>query len=142
MAAPAAYAGTLMGFALVPALGRASLPSLPSLPSLRAAADLLLAVAAVGIPVAYGAAFVAGAPLYLLLRQFGVLGRWTLWLSGGSIGVVVAWALAPRLRGDLFSIPFPWWAGLLLGVVSAEAFWRLLTGVRPPRHSPTVERER
>jgi hypothetical protein len=34
--------------------------------------------------------------------------------------------LAPHLRGELFSIPFPWWAGGLLGLAVAAAFGSLL----------------
>jgi hypothetical protein len=125
LAAPAAYAAGLLGVAVTRGtLGSASLPSAGS------AVDLLRAVAAAGVPLAYAATLVAGVPAYLLLRRAGIVARWTLWLGGGVIGVVVAWLLAPSLRGDLFSIPFPWWTGGLLGLASAEVFWRLLTTPR------------
>jgi hypothetical protein len=130
LAAPVACAAMLLGDALV----RAMLGS-QSLPSPRAAADLVFGVAAIGTPLAYGATLVAGAPVYLLLRRAGIATRWTLWLGGVAIGAAVALLLQPYLRGDLFSIPFPWWAGALLGLVTAETFWRLLMGesADPPR---------
>ena len=36
-----------------------------------------------------------------------------------------ALALAPYLRGDFLSIRFPWWVAALLGLASAEVFWRM-----------------
>ena len=45
---------------------------------------------------------------------------------GGCVGCIVSFGLAPYLRGELFSILFPWWAGSLLGITSAEVCWRLL----------------
>jgi len=131
LAAPAAYAVGLLAVAVAHAVVGAT-----SLPSAGAAVDLLRAVAAAGVPLAYAATLVAGAPAYLLLRRTGLVSRWSLWLGGGVIGVVVALLLAPSLRGELFSIPFPWWTGGLLGVVSAEVFWRLLATPRR-RHRPS-----
>ena len=87
--------------------------------------DLGLAVFAVGAPLAYAATLAVGAPAYFALRALGLVRRWTIWLGAAAIGVVVALALAPHLRGDLFSIPFPWWLGALVGVASAEVFWRV-----------------
>ena len=117
LAAPIAYAVTLLGGTLV---GRGSMPSA------RSAFDIVLAVFAAGVPLAYAAALVAGGPIYLLLRRFGLVHRGTLWSAGAAIGTTVALLIAPLLRGDLFSIRFPWWAGALLGVVSADVFLRLL----------------
>jgi hypothetical protein len=117
LAAPVAYAVTLLLGTLV---GRGATPSM------RSAFDIVLAVFAAGVPLAYAAALVAGGPVYLLLRRLGLVRRWTLWPAGAAIGTTVALLIAPSLRGDLFSIRFPWWAGALLGVVSAEAFLRLL----------------
>jgi hypothetical protein len=66
-----------------------------------------------------------GAPTYFVLRRLGLVRRWTLWVAGAAIGAAGALALAPYLRGDLFSIRFPWWTGALLGLVCAEVFWRI-----------------
>jgi hypothetical protein len=93
--------------------------------SALSALDLLIGVFTLGAPCAYVAALVVGAPAYLVLRRLGLLSRWTAWLGGAAIGAAGALALAPYLRGDLFSIRFPWWVAALLGLVSAEVFWRL-----------------
>ena len=119
LAAPVAF--------IVVALGVQALRS--GIPSTRSVADLAMAVFALGAPLAYLATLVVGAPMYFILRALGLLHRWTVWLGAASIGAVVAIALAPHLRGDFFSVRFPWWAGTLLGIVSAEVFWRV-RGVR------------
>src|SRR5688572_15472697 len=61
-----------------------------SVPSARSAVSLVLGVFAVGAPLAYAAALVAGWPVYALLRRFGALTRWTLWLAAFAIGAGVA----------------------------------------------------
>jgi hypothetical protein len=94
-------------------------------PTARSALDLVAAVFAVGTPVAYVATLAVGAPLYFTLRALGVVRRWTVWLGGVAIGTAVALLLSPHLAGELFSVSFPWWAGALLGLVSAEVFWRV-----------------
>jgi hypothetical protein len=95
-------------------------------PSFGASLDLVLTVFAVGAPLAYAAALLAGGPIYLALRMLGLVHRVPLWIAGAAIGAMVGLVLAPHLRGDLFSIRFSWWAAALLGVVSAESFLRLL----------------
>jgi hypothetical protein len=112
------------------ALVLGELVSQGSIPSARSAFSLVLGVFAVGAPLAYAAALVAGWPVYALLRRFGAVHRWTMWLGGAAIGAGVALLLAPLLRGELFSIPFPWWAGGLLGVATAETFWRIVQPAR------------
>jgi hypothetical protein len=96
-------------------------------PSVRSVADLVMAVFALGAPLAYLATFAVAAPMYFTLRALGLVRRWTVWLGGAAIGAGVAIALAPLMRGELFSVSFPWWAGALLGIVSAEVFWRVHT---------------
>jgi ABC-type spermidine/putrescine transport system permease subunit I len=98
---------------------------------------LAFLIAPVVAPAAYAAALVA------LIAGQAVFGSASLSSIGGAgeivavvaaIGVPVAYAaalLAPRLRGELFSIRFPLWAGILLGILSAEVFRRLLL----PRNS-------
>jgi hypothetical protein len=125
LAAPVAYvAGTL---AFAPFTGRGSPPSG------RAVFDLVIGVFVLGAPTAYAAALGVGAPTYFVLRALGLAHRWTLWLAGAAIGTGGALVLAPYLRGDLFSIRFPWWTGALLGLVSAEVFSRV-RGPAPPMH--------
>ena len=122
LAAPVGYA---MGLALLGLIrvvsGAASVPSIGSLVSVTGM------IAAIGIPVAYAAALVGAAPVYVVLRRLGVVSSMTLWMTGTVIGVVVALLLAPQLKGELFSIPFPIWVGALLGLLCADVFQRLLS---------------
>jgi len=129
LSAPAGYAG----FALVTISARALFGS-ASLSSMRGLREVVIAVAWLGIPVAYGAALVVGVPIYLVLRRFGRIGPTTLWLSGALSGALVAFLLAPLLHGELFSIRFPLWAGSLLGMLTAEVFRRLLESPDTERH--------
>ena len=122
LAAPVIYAAVLLGVEF----GRAVL-GYASGPSIRSVGYVVAAVAAIGTPIAYAAMLLGGLPIYLGLRRVGLVSRWTLWTGGIAVGVIVALLLAPSLRGDLFSIPFPWWLGALAGVLSAETFWRLLS---------------
>ena len=116
LAAPVAY---VLGTLAVELFRRGKAPSALS------TLDLLIGVFTLGAPCAYVAALVAGAPIYFVLRRLGLLFRWTVWLAGAAIGAAGALALAPYLRGDPFSIRFPWWVAALLGLASAEVFWRI-----------------
>ena len=116
LAAPVAYVLGTLTVELVS--GSASLSLLSTL-------DLLIGVFTLGAPCAYVATLVAGAPTYFLLRRLGLLNRWTVWLAGAAIGAAGAILLAPYLTGDPFSIRFPWWVAALLGLASAEVFWRM-----------------
>lgn len=122
LAAPAAYAAAVLG---------AELFASRSGPSVRAGFQLVLGVFAVGRTLTYAAALLAGLPVYLLLRHFGLVSRPTVWSAAAMIGAIVAPLLVPSLRGDLFSIRFHWWTGALLGVLSAELFLRLLRPAQP-----------
>ena len=116
LAAPVAY---VLGTLMVELFRRGKAPSALSI------LDLLIGVFTLGAPCAYVAALVAGAPIYFVLRRLGLLSRVTVWLGGAAIGAAGALALAPYLRGELFSIRFPWWVAALLGLASAEVFWRM-----------------
>jgi len=94
--------------------------------SIGGAGEIVLAAAAIGVPVAYTAALFFGAPIYLLLRRSWTVTAPMLWMTGAAIGAAVAVLLAPHLRGELFSIRFPLWSGILLGILCAEVFRRLL----------------
>lgn len=75
--------------------------------------------------IAYAVMLVAGVPTYLVLRRAGVLGLASLLVGGVGIGVASAFALAPYLRGDLFSIPLSPLHGAALGAAVAAVFWAL-----------------
>ena len=134
LAAPIAY---VLGSLAVQALRSGSVPSMQS------ASDLVIGVFVLGAPTAYAAALVVGVPTYFVLRRVGLVHRWPLWLAGAAIGAAGAATLTPWLRGAPFSIDFPWWTGALLGVVSAEVFWRVIAGRRASPHAEAVpERSR
>lgn len=79
----------------------------------------------VGGLIAYAVMLVAGIPTYLVLRRTGILGLWSLLVAGVGIGVASAFALAPYLRGELFSIPLSPLHGAALGAAVAVVFWAL-----------------
>lgn len=122
LAAPVAYVVGTLGVELFRRGGALSA---------RSVLDLLVGVFTLGAPSAYAAALVLGVPTYILLRWSGVLSRWTLWVAGAAIGAAGALALEPYLRGGFLSIRFPWWAAALLGLASAEVFWRILRVTLP-----------
>jgi hypothetical protein len=124
-AAPIAYAAGIIGITIV-----GDLLGLRSAPSLAGLRNMIVMVGLIGIPVAYGAALTGGVPVYFLLRSSGLLSRQTLWLGGGAIGFLTALLFTDAMKGDLFSIRLPWWTGALLGVISTEAFWRVLCARR------------
>ena len=128
LAAPVACAAALVADMLVRGLAGTASP-----PSATAVLELIGVVGMVGAPLAYGAALLIGVPVFLVLGRFHAITRWTVWLGAAVIGAVIAVFLQPRLRGELFSVPFPWWVGAALGLVAAEVFWRLLA---VPNDSP------
>ena len=75
--------------------------------------------------ISYVVMLIAGVPAYLLLRRAGILGLWPLLAAGVAIGVASAFALAPYLRGELFSIPLSPLHGAALGAAVAAVFWAL-----------------
>jgi len=76
--------------------------------------------------ISYAVTLIAGIPAYLLLRRAGILGLGTLLLAGVCIGIVSAVALAPYLRGELFSIPLSPLHAAALGAAVAAVFWALV----------------
>ena len=135
LAAPVACAAALVADMLVRGLAGTASP-----PSATAVLELIGVVGMVGAPLAYGAALLIGVPVFLVLGRFHAITRWTVWLGGAVIGAAIAVFLQPRLRGELFSVPFPWWVGAALGLVAAEVFWQLLavpndSSPAPPRTS-------
>ena len=125
LAAPVACTLAILGVGVIRELAGG-----PSSPSLGASLQLAVGVFAVGTPVAFAAALVAAILTWGVVRLGNSLSRGVLWSIGAMLGCAVSLVLAPFLRGDLFSILFPWWAGALLGIISAEVCWRMLPGKR------------
>ena len=120
LTAPAVYAVALIAIGIV-----RSVAGPGGSFSLNAMAEVVALVAAIGIPIAYVSALVAGAPMYLLLRRLGAVSHILILVVGATIGVAAALIIQPQVRGELISIPFPLWVGGLLGLSSAEVFWRI-----------------
>jgi hypothetical protein len=126
MAAPALYvAGTVAAQAIDPVRGASAFSNL---------AEGILVVFAAGAPVAYGATLLALPVLWITgrLAARGRSGSAFTWLTtrravliGFAIGAAVAWALEPWLRGELFSISLPRWAGGSIGAATAAIWWWL-----------------
>jgi hypothetical protein len=119
LVAPAAYAVVL----LVISVGRSIVGHGGG--SLSAIAGIVGLVAIIGTPIAYVSALAAGFPAYLVLRRVGLVSHLWIALVGAAIGVAAAIVIQPQVRGEMISFLFPMWVGGLLGLVSAEAFWRL-----------------
>jgi len=100
------------------------------LPSLGEIVRPIGPILLVGAPVAWAAAALAGIPVYLVVRSQGVPlaaeHRVILVVAAAAIGFLVALLMAPGLRGEIFSIPFPLWLGALLGAAVGVAFLWLL----------------
>jgi hypothetical protein len=97
-------------------------------PNRRAGAGQNLAsgvalVFAFGSPVAYAATLGAALPALWLIRRFGRLTIGRTVLVGVVVGVGVAAALGPALRGDLISVPLAPGHGGLLGAAAAAVWW-------------------
>ncbi|HET7188478.1 MAG TPA: hypothetical protein VFI52_09995 [Gemmatimonadaceae bacterium] len=125
LGAPLAYALGLLATSVFGASqGRGTMPTAHGVLEIVGLSFML------GAPLSYGVTFIAGAAIVLWMRRGRRVRRPALLALGAALGCVVAFAIAPQLRGDLFTIPFPWWTGALLGALTAELFWRFL----PSRH--------
>lgn len=126
LAAPLAYALGLLTVSVVGAWqGRGTMPTAHGVLEIVGLSFML------GAPLSYGVTLVAGAAVVLWVRRGHHVRRRYLLVLGAALGCAVAFAIAPQIRGDLFTIPFPWWAGALLGTLSAELFWRFLPLLHP-----------
>lgn len=121
LGAPLAYA---LGFLAVSVVG--ALQGRGTMPTARGVLEIVGLSFMVGAPLSYGVTFVAGAAVVLWMRRSHRVRRPLLLAIGAALGCGVAFAIAPQIRGDLFTIPFPWWTGALLGTLTAGLSWRLL----------------
>lgn len=101
---------------------------------LRWTTDVLaMAIGAVilGVPVAAAITLVPALPLYLLVRSTGNVSLWTAAVSGGTIGLSVAWLFWMLAHEWTVLSPV---RGVLIGVATAVAWWytaRQNTSARP-----------
>ena len=131
LVAPVGYWAGLTLYGVVRWLGQRGDGVMP--PSLADLLRPLPVVLLVGAPVAWATAL-AGLPVYLAVRAGAAGGRLDgvppvilLLLASAGLGAAVAWLMGPQLRGELFSIPFPPWAGALLGVAVGATFLRMVS---------------
>jgi len=83
----------------------------------------LLFVAAFGLPIAYGATLVWGAPVLFALRRLGWLRAWTLVTAGAVGGVLVGTWMAAEQQGAFFRVRMPVPTGAVVGALVAGACW-------------------
>lgn len=83
----------------------------------------LMVIAAFGLPIAYAAAFVWGAPVLYALHRFGWLRAATVVAAGAVGGTVVAMLFALDQQGSLIRVHMPWAGGAVLGSLVGGTCW-------------------
>lgn len=83
----------------------------------------LLIIAAFGLPIAYAAAFVWGAPVLYALHRLGWLRAATVILAGGLGGTIVAVWFAFQQQGTVFRVHMPLLGGAALGALAGGTCW-------------------
>jgi hypothetical protein len=83
----------------------------------------LVPIVSFGLPIAYLAALVWGAPLLVGLRRLGWLRASTVIAVGALGGTIVALGLAFDQQGSLFRVRLPVPAGAVLGALAGAACW-------------------
>jgi len=83
----------------------------------------LLVIVGFGLPIAWAAALVWGAPVLYLLHRLGWLRAWSVVIAGALGGTLVAVGLAFVQQGSLFRVQMPLPAGAVLGALAGIACW-------------------
>mgnify|MGYP001614472626 FL=1 len=83
----------------------------------------LMMIAAFGLPIAYAATLVWGAPILYALHRLGWLRAAPLIAAGAVGGTIVAIGLAIDQQGSLFRVHMPLPGGAVLGALVAGACW-------------------
>jgi hypothetical protein len=117
LVAPALYWLSTLAFALADPARRGSV--------LGQAFSGLGVIMTFGVPIAVAATLIAAGPASWLIRRSGPRTPAALTVLGAATGVVTSLIVTPLLRGELFSVLLPPWAGAALGAASAAAFWWL-----------------
>lgn len=83
----------------------------------------LVVIVAFGLPIAYAAAFVWGAPVLYALHRFGWLRASTVIVAGAIGGTIVAMWFAFDQQGSLIRVHMPLPGGAVLGALVGGACW-------------------
>jgi hypothetical protein len=83
----------------------------------------LMVIAAFGLPIAYGTAFLWGAPVLYALHRFGWLRAATVVVAGAIGGTIVAAWFAVEQQGVFFQVRMPLAEGAALGTLVGAACW-------------------
>lgn len=83
----------------------------------------LLVICAFGLPVAYAAVLLLGAPMLYGLERLKWLRSTSLVAAGAVGGMVVAAVIAVGQQGAVFPVIMPLYAGAALGALVAGAVW-------------------
>jgi len=83
----------------------------------------LLVVAVFGLPIAYAAALLWGAPVLYALHRLGWLRAATVIVAGALGGTIVALAFAFEQQGALFRVHMPLPVGTVLGALAGATCW-------------------
>lgn len=96
-----------------------------------------LIIAAFGLPIAYAAAFVWGAPILYALHRLGWLRAATVVAAGALGGTIVAMLFAFDQQGTLIRVRMPLPGGAVLGALVAGTCWWAGQG-KPEPNGPTA----
>jgi hypothetical protein len=83
----------------------------------------LTVVAAFGLPIAYAAAFVWGAPVLYALHRAGWLRATTVVATGAVGGTIVAGWFGVVQQGGMFRVEMPLLEGAALGALAGATCW-------------------
>jgi len=97
----------------------------------------LLLIVAFGLPIAWAAALVWGAPVLYLLHRLGWLRASNVAIAGALGGTLVAVGFAFDQQGSLFRVHMPVAAGAALGALAGVACWWAGQAGRPQAPAST-----
>ena len=83
----------------------------------------LVVIVAFGLPMAYAAALVWGAPVLYALHRLGWLRATPVIVAGAVGGTIVAALIALDQQGSMISIHMPLAAGAVLGALAGGSCW-------------------
>ena len=97
----------------------------------------LAVIAAFGLPIAYTAALVWGAPILYALRRLGWLRAETVIVAGAVGGTIVGEWFAVVQRGTLFQVRMPVFGAAVLGALVGSTCWWAGQGKAEPTEPAT-----